>query len=157
MDFWTRELRRQYYSALGTLAQVIDACPDGVWARAFGPTVFWHEVYHNLFWAANFVGPSDHRFNPAPFGADIDPRLFVDPPETVDRTTIRGYLEQATRLVEQAFDALNDTELARPDEYDESDFDSTAQRLLYELRHLQHHNGKLIACLRIEGINDWFW
>jgi hypothetical protein len=157
MDFWVGQLQREYGRALHTLAKVIDACPEPAWTRPFGPTVFWHEVYHNLFWLANFVGPANHRFRRTPFGADIDPRLFVDAPSAVARATIRGFLEQATRHVEQTFAALSDAQLTGPDGYDESDFDSVAQRLLYELRHLQHHNGKLITCLRIEGIDDWFW
>ena len=157
MDFWVEQLRRQTEAAVQTLAKVIEACPESAWTRRFGPTPFWHEAYHNLFWLVNFVGPPDHRFRRAPFGADIDPRLFVDAPPPVSRETMRAWLHEAARHVERTFAGLTDGQLTGPDGYDESDFDSVAARLLYALRHLQHHNGKLVTCLRLEGIDDWFW
>jgi hypothetical protein len=157
-DTWTEELRLQYADSLATMGKVLDCCPAEVWTKRFGPVAFWHEAYHNLFWVNNFVGGADAKFSSQPFGVDIDPRLFVETPAAVlSQADAKCFFDDAVGHVERTFAGMTDEELAGPDAYDETDFRNVRHRLLYELRHLQHHSGKLIGYLRAEGVDEWFW
>jgi hypothetical protein len=53
--------------------------------------------------------------------------------------------------------ALTLDQLNAADDYDETDFRTVTHRLMYGLRHVQHHVGKLTAYLNLEGIplNHW--
>jgi len=157
MGIWVDELRHQYVDSLKTFDKVLAQCPAELWTQRKGSAAVWHEAYHNLFWLKNFVGRADHKFNPHPFGIDMDPRLFAQPSGMVSQDDAKEYLADAVQYVEQVFAELTDEELSGPDAFGESDFRNVYQRLLYELRHLQHHSAKLIAYLRLEGNEEWFW
>jgi hypothetical protein len=60
----------------------------------------------------------------------------------------------ALEELRQTFLKMSDAELVN---YDETDFRSVYQRLMYGLRHGQHHVGKLTAYLNLEGVqlNHW--
>ena len=97
------------------------------------------------------------RFHPHPFGADIDPRLFTPPNNTCARAEALAYAAQTGAYVDEVFDAMTLDVLSGPDNYDESAFRSVYHRLMYGLRHGQHHIGKLTAYLNLEGIELEHW
>ena len=51
----------------------------------------------------------------------------------------------------------SDDVLGTSDTYDESDFRSVYHRLMYGLRHVQHHVGKLTAYLNLQSIQLHHW
>jgi hypothetical protein len=151
------ELKHQYHSTLAMLTVVLEGCPDEVWRKEFAGAPFWREAYHVLFWVHNFLGPREKSFSKQPFGVDIDPRLFTPPNNTCDREQAIRYAAQIGAYVDEVFDALALDELNGTDNYDETDFRTVFHRLMYGLRHGQHHVGKLTAYLNLEGIqlNHW--
>jgi hypothetical protein len=105
----------------------------------------------------NFLGTQDKRFHFRPFGVDVDPRLFTPPNNTCERGKALEYATQTAAYIDDVFDALTLEALADADSYDESDFRSVYHRLMYGLRHVQHHAGKLTAYLNLEGIQLQHW
>jgi hypothetical protein len=118
---------------------------------------FWREAYHAIFWVHNFLGHKDKAFSFQPFGKDIDPRLFTPPNNTCERAEALQYVAQAKTYIDEVFDALTLDALNETDHYDETDFRTVYHRLIYGLRHVQHHVGKLTAYLNLQGIqlNHW--
>ena len=64
---------------------------------------------------------------------------------------------QTRAYVDEVFDVLTIDELNGPDDYDESTFRTVYHRLMYGLRHGQHHIGKLTAYLNLEGVQLDHW
>jgi hypothetical protein len=151
------ELKHQYHSTLAMVQSLLEGCPDEIWNETFAGVPFWREAYHALFWIHNFVGCSDKRFQFQPFGKDIDPRLFTVPNNRCERAEALQYAAQTRAYIDEAFDELTIDELNGTDHYDETNFRSVYHRLMYGLRHGQHHVGKLTAYLNLEGVqlNHW--
>jgi hypothetical protein len=151
------ELQHQYRSTLTMLTSTIEGCPDEIWTKEFAGVPFWREAYHALFWMHNFLGVQDKRFQFQPFGKDIDPRLFTPPNNTCEQAEALKYAAQTAAYIDETFGAMTLDVLGASDQYDESDFRSVYHRLMYGLRHVQHHAGKLTAYLNLGGIqlNHW--
>jgi len=139
------------------LASTIEGCPEDTWNTEFAGVPFWREAYHALFWMHNFLGGPDKRFHFQPFGKDIDPRLFTPPNNTCERAEALGYAEQTAAYIDKVFEVLTLDTLNASDRYDESEFRSVYHRLMYGLRHVQHHVGKLTAYLNLQGIQLHHW
>lgn len=157
MEPLVAELKRQHRSTLAMLQSAIEGCPDEMWNKEYAGVAFWREAYHALFWMHNFLGLRDKRFHFQPFGRDIDPRLFTPPNNTCSRAEALDYAAQTRAYIDAVFGGLTLDELQAADAYDETDFRSVYHRLMYGLRHVQHHVGKLTAYLNLEGIqlNHW--
>ena len=157
MESLVAELRDQHRSTLAMLTSTIEGCPDEFWTREYAGVAFWREAYHALFWMHNFLGPKDKAFHPHPFGVDIDPRLFTPPNNTCGRAEALEYAARNEAYIDQVFGTLTIDELGGADGYDETSFRSVYHRLMYGLRHVQHHVGKLTAYLNLEGIQLHHW
>ena len=157
METLVAELKHQHLSTLAMLQSAIEGCPDELWNKEYAGVPFWREAYHALFWMHNFLGARDKRFTRQPFGVDIDPRLFTLPNNTCERARALGYVARTRAYVDEVFDTLTLDELQAADAYDETDFRSVYHRLMYGLRHVQHHVGKLTAYLNMEGIELHHW
>ena len=151
------ELKHQYHSTLAMYQSLLEGCPKEVWNKECAGVPFWREAYHALFWVHNFLGPQEKTFSFQPFGVDIDPRLFTPPNNTCERAEALQYTAQTMAYVDEVFDALTIEELNGTDHYDETDFRTVYQRLMYGLRHGQHHIGKLTAYLNLEGVQLEHW
>jgi len=157
MDPLVAELEHQYHSTLIMIQGVLEGCPDEIWVKEYAGVPFWREAYHALFWTHNFLGLKDKRFHFQPFGVDIDPRLFTPPNNTCERGEAIQYAERTRVYVDEVFETMTLDELNGPDQYDESNFRSVYHRLMYSLRHSQHHAAKLTAYLNLEGIQLSHW
>jgi hypothetical protein len=157
MEPLVAELHQQYLNTLAMLHSVLERCPDEMWEKEYAGVPFWREAYHALFWTQSFMGRRSKVFHPHPFGKDIDPRLFTPPNNTCGRAEALNYLAQTESSVDQVFAALTCAELSEGDPYDETEFRSVYHRLMYGLRHAQHHEGKLTAYLNLEGIRLDHW
>lgn len=157
MEPLVAELKHQHHSTLAMLQSVIEACPEELWNKEYAGVPFWREAYHALFWMHNFLGSKDKRFTRQPFGVDIDPWVIRPARNTCSRAGALQYAAQARAYIDEVFDTLTLEELNAADGYDETDFRSVYHRLMYGLRHVQHHVGKLTAYLNLEGIqlNHW--
>jgi len=151
------ELKHQHHSTLSMLTSAIEGCPKAIWTKEFAGVPFWREFYHALFWMHNFLGDQDKRFQFQPFGVDIDPRLFTPPNNTCAQEEALGYAALTAAYIDEVFGVLTLDALNGSDQYDESNFRSVYHRLMYGLRHVQHHVGKLTAYLNLEGIQLEHW
>jgi hypothetical protein len=136
---------------------LLEACTDEAWEKEYAGVPFWREAYHAIFWTHNFTGRKDKRFHFSPFGVDIDPRLFTPPNNTCGRAEALQYAAQTMAYIDEVFAELTLDELNGADNYDESSFRSVYHRLMYGLRHAQHHIGKLTAYLNLEEIQLDHW
>ena len=151
------EMKQAYQSTLAMLESVLGTCTEEIGEKEFSGASFWREAYHAIFWMHNYLGPRDKAFEFQSFGVDIDPRLLTPPNNTCTLVEVRGYAAEMHATIDEVFDAMTFEELVGPDQYDEGEFRCVMHRLMYGLRHVQHHVGKLAAYLDAEGLDVDHW
>jgi hypothetical protein len=157
MDPLIAELKHQYHSTLAMYESLLEGCSDEIWDQEYAGVLFWREAYHALFWLHTFLGFSDKTFHPWPFGKDIDPQLYTPPNNACERAEALQYVAQTKAYIDEVLKvatlgALNETDL-----FEDGEFRTVYHRLLYGLRHGQHHIGKLTAYLNLEGVRLHHW
>lgn len=159
LRFVTNHLSIQFEATFDMLKAAVEKCPDAMWDDLDAKPAYWHEAYHALFWLDNFVGDRNKTFDPKPFGVNIDPRLFRDPGTTRGRDELLLLLEIARGHVAQRLADMTDADLEQEDGFGEesSEFDRVLRRILYGLRHGQHHVGKLAGRLAASGVSVDVW
>ena len=150
-------LRRHLEPTLEMLRQTIHACPDALWdARDDGPP-FWQFAYHALagvdFWLSDspqaFAFPSFHTREALIESGET-------PAEALPRQQIEAYLEQVTAKSRALLDRLTPAALLQETEFAGRPW-TTADRILLQIRHVQHHVGQLNAALKraVGGAPGW--
>ena len=141
-------LRRHLEPTLEMLGQTINACPDELWdARDKGPP-FWQYAYHALagvdFWLSDspktFAFPSFHTREALIESGET-------PAGALSRQQIEAYLEQVTAKSWALLDRLTPATLLQETEFAGRPW-TTADRILVQIRHVQHHVGQLNAALK---------
>lgn len=150
-------LHSQYLATAEMLSLAIEHCPDNFWNREFGDeSPFWKEAYHALHYFVKYAhGTGD--FVHTPFGEYLDPTLVNKPHVSLSREAIMSCMAQAKDHMEAFFAHLTPAQLASADTYAPDRFHSVFHRLLYGLRHAQHHAGKLTGYLFCNGIDYDPW
>ena len=150
-------LHSQYIATTEMLAVAIEHCPDDFWNRVFGDEApFWKEAYHMLHYFVKYA----HRTGDAvltPFGQMLDPTLVNKPQVSLSREDILSYVAQARDHIEKLFSELTPEQLTAEDTCAPLRFRSVFHRLVYGLRHGQHHAGKLTGYLFCNGIDYDPW
>jgi hypothetical protein len=163
MDALVEELRQQYHFTLGMYESVLEASTDEIWDKVYATVpfcpflAFWREAYHVIFWLYLYGGPPASGFDPHPFGRDIDPRLFTPPNNVCTREEALQYAARTRAYIDETFGALSLDELSEPDPGWGDEFRTVYHRLMYGLRHGQHHIGRLTVYLDLEGIEIDTW
>jgi hypothetical protein len=152
MDTMIAEIRDQHFSTLAMWEGVVDACSDIPWSLPDGCSPFWREAYHSVFWQRNCFSGAGCRLELRPFGQDIDPRLFTPIGVTVGKDEMRSFGRQTREHIETVSQRLSVAELAVVDEFEPGESTTALHRILYGLRHTQHHVGKLTQSLASAGV-----
>ncbi len=145
---WRGVLWQQFGAAIDMLENAVLACPDELWGDRSQQPEFWYVVYHTLFWLDAYLSESIEGFAPpAPFTLEeLDP-AGVLPPRVYSRDELHSYLEHGRSKCRATIAALTE-EGAREHRRFGSIDGSVAERLLYNLRHVQHHAAQLNLILR---------
>ena len=160
--FVVDQIARQYEATFEMLKAAVEKCPDELWRGQDAKPAYWHEAYHALFWCDNFVGDKDRAFDRCPVGVDIDPRLFGNPGTALGKSELLDLLSVARSHVAKRLGEMTDLHLSERDvSYGEGadvrEFDVVLHRILYGLRHGQHHVGKLACRLWANGVTLGVW
>lgn len=145
---WRDSVWGQFGAAIDSLELAIDACPDGIWGDRSRNPEYWYLVYHTLFFLDYYLSDSYEDFRPpAPFNLDeLDPRGIL-PDRVYAKAELRAYLEHDRAKCMRVLAGLTE-EKARARRKIGSIEGPEAERLLYNLRHVQHHTAQLNLILR---------
>ncbi len=147
---WKAILWHQFGAAIDMLGNALRACPDELWlARLYEErgaqpefAEFWYIGYHALFWLDFYLSETDQGFAPpAPFtSSEFEAGLL--PERVYTKAELQTYLEHDRAKCQARLETLTDLlapQLVRPD-WPEM---STAELLLYNMRHVQEHAAQL--------------
>ena len=153
-----RELHEQYKAACEMFMLAIQNCPAPLWERVFGDaSPFWKEAYHTVFYLRYLACSLTETPSRTPFGIDLDPRLVVKPKGLVSQEQMGSFLKQAREHIDNLFSTLTLDQLQGTDNIAPDRYRCVYHRLLYGMRHCQHHTGKLTGYLFSNGIDYDPW
>lgn len=136
--------KQNYLALLKMVKQAIKLCPDDLWRRETDQPQFWQEVYHTLFYLDFYLSskPKEHK---ARF--DFKENLAEKPPIILTKEEISFYLKEVETKTIEIFSNLTSAELEGKNSFWWTG-PTLAHRLIYNLRHSQHHMGKINEILK---------
>jgi hypothetical protein len=138
----------QFGAAIDMLESGMTMCPDDVWAEDRGPRSFWYLVFHTLFFLDYYLSDSEEDFRPPPpfTLTELDP-AGVMPDRIYTREELGRYLEHGRAKCRRAIASLTEAKASERRRMGSTE-GTVAERLLYNLRHVQHHAAQLYLILR---------
>ncbi len=141
-------LRRHFEPTLEMLRQAIEACPEELWDdRDEGPA-FWQYAYHTLFWLDLWLSDSLAAFQAPPFHTrDALLEAGEAPSVTYPPQQLGAYLEQVYAKCALFFEGLTPDNVTQESEFFGRMW-AAGDRILAQLRHIQHHVGHMNGLLK---------
>jgi hypothetical protein len=148
-------LWQQFGAAILMLENAIQTCPDRIWG---GPSTepqgasmsgvgFWYVAYHTLFWLDYYLSESEEPFAPpAPFtlsefgAGELPARVYT-------KAELQAYLTHGRDKCKAVIATMTDAKANRLHSFPWGEI-SSAELLLYNMRHVQHHAAQLNLILR---------
>jgi hypothetical protein len=142
-------LRRHFDPALQMLAQIIESCPESLWAAQTDGGPLWQHVMHALIGVQFWFREASERFAPPDFGKGPVPDLGTAPSFDVEKGPTTAYLQHIQSRAEAFFGSLDDGRLHSGSSiYEKCTY---ADLILGQTRHIQHHVGYCNRILRDGG------
>jgi hypothetical protein len=155
--FWKTIVWQQFGAAIDMIENAMHACPGDLWSDRSQQPEFWYVAYHALFWLDFYLSDAEEGFTPpAPFTLDeMDPAgLLPERPYTKDE--LQSYLDHGRRKCRAAIEGLTEERARQRCAFVRPEM-TTAELLLYNMRHVQHHAAQLNLILRrtIDSAPRW--
>ena len=142
----TGSLEQALAQTLGTLRDVIEACPPDAWTCDDFGVAFWQHAYHALigvpFWMRDDLS-QPFEFPPFHNADDLKPNAAP----AIARSDIMAFLEQTEGDIISVFDTMTDDRLVEVTTFNGQPF-SWADRILGQIQHVQHHAALMKVMLR---------
>jgi uncharacterized damage-inducible protein DinB len=155
MSTLIRALASQYLSALTMLRTCVDQIDADVRDTLGGRYPYGHVAYHVLHTTDLYLSRDEASFRPQPFHREgyeqlgkpfwAESAVVADQP--YDRDTLVKYVEICQARVKSVLDGETDASLQGSSGFSWLEF-SRLELHIYNIRHLQHHTGQLVAALR---------
>ena len=140
-------LRRHWEPTVAMLQQVIETCPETLWAEADGNLPIWEHAFHAVVWMDAWLRLAGEKFETAAFHCDAAVGMKPEAGPVVTQEQMRQYLKTVVTRRARFLDELTDAVLLERDGVMGDQF-TRADRLLGQIRHVQHHVGCMCAILR---------
>jgi len=148
-DAFVAALKKQFGEAFDVLAAAVGTFTDEQWAKGSSPYIGAGRATAHALVCAEFY--TNCNANPsARFGKGIWQMEDGDVP---DQASLAAYLEECRAMTMDWIDGFADGALAETDEYGATGL----ERIVYALRHLQHHTGEVFAWQKSMGIPVRGW
>jgi len=150
-------LWQQCGAAIDMLENAMRACPEELWSDRSRQPGFSYLAYHTLFWLDLYLSGSIEGFvPPKPFNRDeLDPAgIIPDPPWS--KELLLDYLARCRSKCRATIEGMTEEEARARTRFYWGEADGV-EKLLYSLRHVQHHAAQLNLILRqtIDSAPRW--
>lgn len=148
--------RRQYHAFFAMFRQRLQTCPAQAWDERGADPPFWQQAYHTLFYADFYLGDAPGAFRMPAFGAEGLDDMAVSPGRSLTPQQLLEYLDSVAEKLEAALGRLSGGGLDGENHFPWTG-PTVAHRLVYNLRHAQHHLGWMDSYVHRRGgePNDW--
>ena len=150
-------LKRHLRATVRMLAGGIERCPDALWDQAgpAGAPPPWKQIYHALYWFHEWL----HDWSGAlelPSYHSKEAMHLAEGGRVVTRREMLEFAAHVTSVAEKVLSGVRDADLLAEHTRWRKAW-TMADRMLAEIRHVQHHAGYLNATLRAGGAPAIEW
>lgn len=139
--------RNDYRAILEMTRKAIELCPDDLWDKSLDDEpAFWQQVYHTVFYTDFYLSEAPDKFRAPTFNRDGMSNLEETPGDAPSKEQMLQYLEEAVERCEAALSKLTAKELEGENRFPWTG-PTLAHRLIYNIRHSQHHVGWMNSIL----------
>jgi hypothetical protein len=142
----TAVLKRQLDCSLEMLAKAVELCPDDAWADGTAHAPVWEQVYHALFWFSAWLRDWSKPIAYPEFHVAEALEIKHRTGSLIDREQMSGYLAKVRADYETFMAGVTDAGLLGTEKAFGRRW-TMADRILGQVRHIQHHVGYLNAIL----------
>ena len=135
------------------LEQAITLCPENLWADSTLKPQFWQETYHTIYYLDFYFG-NNWRKKPERF--ECKENLGEIPESILAKEELQSYLEEVKEKCLKVLGNLTTAELEGKNSYFWTGA-TLSHRLIYNIRHSQHHVGKINSIVSSNGIEAAKW
>ena len=148
---------KQFGAAIDMLENAMKACPEALWGDRSQNPEFWYVSFHTLFYLDLYLSESSVGFAPpAPYTLDEMDERGLLPDRVYTKEELQSYLEHGREKCRTTVASMTGEKANKRCGFEWLDL-STAEVLLYNMRHVQHHAGQLNLILRqkIDSAPRW--
>lgn len=140
---WNETVWRQFGASIDMLENAIRQCPEKVWGVRPDFYAFWYLAYHTLFWLDYYASDDPKSFAPPPpfTMGEMDP-AGVLPDRVYTKDELLAYLAHGREKIRSRIARMTD-ETAHALLGGDTVVGTSAELLLYNMRHVQHHAAQL--------------
>lgn len=146
-------IKENYLALMKMLEYTITLCSDELWSADSINPKFWQEVYHTIYYLDYYFN-DDWKERPNHF--EIPGHLEKMPETVLSKEDLQAYLDEVRKKCINLIDNLTDNELQKKDSFYWTG-GTLSHRLIYNIRHSQHHIGKINFILRSRGLEVATW
>jgi hypothetical protein len=144
-----RIMKRQLDGSFAMLGQAISLCPEDIWDKGGDNTApIWEHVYHALFYVSVWLKDWKKQREYPEFHVQEALALEKVTGRRISRDQMNRYLTEVTRKTESFFASVAPGSLEEESEEWGKRW-TIADRILGQIRHVQHHVGYINAILRM--------
>lgn len=148
--------RNEYKAVLQMMRRAIELCPEELWDVRTDEPPFWQQAFHTAFFIHFYLGeqPEDPRENPTIENEAAN--LDHIPSRILSREEINEYLDEVGEQCEAKLREITPEWLEGENKFHWTG-PTPAHRLIYNVRHAQHHVGWMNSILarKAEKAADW--
>ena len=138
--------RNDYRAVFQMVRKAIELCPDSLWNERTDEPPFWQQAYHTIGAVYFYLTDSPEDSRTPAFVRGEATNLKHIPATTPSRQQILEYLEQVSEKCDAVLSSLTVEQLEGKNNFPWTG-PTLAHRLIYNIRHAQHHVGWLNSIL----------
>ena len=146
-------VKENYLALMKMLEQTIKLCTDELWSDNSINPQFWQEVFHTLYFLDYYF---NEDWNKRPNRFEFSGNLDKIPATVISKEQLQAYLEEIKEKCINRLDNLSDADLEGESSHYWTGV-TLSHHLIYNIRHSQHHVGKLNFILRSNGLEAAKW
>ena len=136
--------QKEYHALIEMIYNAIEKCPDELWNEKTNEPPFWQQVYHTVFYLDFYLGedPDKHKER-----FDIKENLNEQMEKILSKKELKAYLIDTKKKCDDVIANATTEKLEGKNNYYWTG-PTLAHKLIYNIRHSQHHIGKLVSLLK---------
>jgi len=140
-------LHRHLTPTFQMLSNAIRTCPEEIWSAADEGVPLWQQFYHTLFWLDAWARDWDKEFEYPTFHSDEARDLTPGASPVITKAQMEEYMAKVFSDCETLLETVTPELLTRETEAFGKQW-TIADRILGQIRHVQHHVGTMHAALK---------
>ena len=141
--------KNEYRALIEMLHKAINLCSEDLWEKEMENPPFWQLVYHTIYYLDFYLGDSPKKHEER---YEIKENLNERLKRSLTKEQLKNYLVATKKKCNSVLEKLSVKELEGKNSYFWTG-PTLAHRLIYNIRHTQHHIGQLNLLLR-QNEND---